>query len=50
MAEIPLLRDDTGDERVSFAAICDLHIGDKSAEVWLLVRPASEFANGLLPD
>jgi len=49
MAEIPLLRDDSGDDRVGFAAICDLHIGPESEEAWLLVRPASDFATGLLP-
>jgi len=50
VAEIPLLRDDLGDDRVSFADINDLHIGPQAEEAWLLVRPASEFASGLLPD
>ena len=50
MVEIPLLRDDSGDDRVSFSEVCDLHVGPESEEVWLLVRPANDFAAGLLPD
>jgi hypothetical protein len=49
MAEIPLLRDGAGDDRVGFGEIYDLHVGHESEEAWLLVRPASDFATGLLP-
>jgi hypothetical protein len=49
VVEIPLLRDGSGTERVSLADICAMQIGLKSEEVWLLVRPAAEYANGLLP-
>jgi len=49
MVEIPLLRDELGHDRVSLVEVNGLHIGRNSEEVWLLVRPASEYANGLLP-
>jgi hypothetical protein len=49
IVEIPLLRDDSGKDLVTFTDIKGLHIGHESEEVWLLVQPASEFADGLLP-
>jgi hypothetical protein len=49
MVEVPLLRDESGHDRVSLVEINGLHIGRESEEVWLLVRPASEYASGLLP-
>jgi hypothetical protein len=49
MVEIPLLRDESGHDRVSLVEINGLHVGRDSEEVWLLVRPASEYASGLLP-
>jgi hypothetical protein len=49
LVEIPLLRDDAGSQSASFAELRGVHIGTESEEVWLLVRPASEFADGLLP-
>jgi len=50
VVEVPLLRDESGQDPTSFAELREVHIGRESQEVWLLVRPASEFANGLLPD
>ena len=50
MVEVPLLRDESGTDSVSFTELCEIRIGPESLEVWLLVRPASEFAAGLLPD
>jgi hypothetical protein len=49
MVEIPLLRDESGHDPVSLVQINGLHIGRESEEVWFLVRPASEYASGLLP-
>ena len=49
LVEIPLLRDEPGGEAPSFTELRGVHIGSQSQEVWLLVRPASEFAEGLLP-
>lgn len=50
VVEIPLLRDELGTDAPSFAELQAVRIGNQSQEVWLLVRPASEFAEGLLPD
>jgi hypothetical protein len=49
MVEVPLLRNDSGNDRVSLVEVNGLHIGRGSEEVWLLVRPASEYASGLMP-
>ncbi len=50
VVETPLLRDGSGHDRTRFDELVDVHVGRKSEEVWLLVRPASAFATGLLPD
>jgi hypothetical protein len=50
VVEVPLLRDESGQDSTSLAELREVHIGRESQEVWLLVRPASEFAEGLLPD
>jgi hypothetical protein len=49
MVEMPLIRAESGGDQISFAEIKDLCIGRESEEAWLLVRPPSEFARGLLP-
>lgn len=49
MVEMPLLRDAAGDDPVTLVQLSAVHIGHQSREVWLLVRPASEYARGLLP-
>jgi hypothetical protein len=49
MVEIPLIREESGNDRVSIVEISGFHIGPESKEAWLLVQPASEFASGLLP-
>ena len=49
LVEIPLLRDGPGGEPPSFVDLRGVHIGSEAREVWLLARPASEFAEGLLP-
>jgi hypothetical protein len=48
VAEVPLLRDDAS-ETVHFTQIVDVRIGHDTKEVWLLLRPAADFADGLLP-
>jgi hypothetical protein len=50
VVEVPLMRDEAGGDAPSFADLRAVHIGRSSQEVWLLLRPASEFAPGLLPD
>jgi len=49
LVEVPLLRDEAGDDTVSLVDLEGVTIGKASEEVWLLVRPAKEFASGLLP-
>jgi hypothetical protein len=49
LVEVPLLRDETGDDQASLVDLATVHIGKASEEVWFLVRPADEFAAGLLP-
>jgi hypothetical protein len=49
VVEVPLLRDDGDDSRVSFVDLVGVRIGKASQEVWLLVRPTEDFAEGLLP-
>ncbi|HTC45519.1 MAG TPA: hypothetical protein VK696_10755 [Steroidobacteraceae bacterium] len=47
-AEVPLLRGES-DDTVSFKEVVDICIGRDAEEVWLLLRPASAFADGLMP-
>ncbi len=49
MVESPLIRDESGNDRVSFVELKAIHIGPESKEAWLLLEPASAFARGLLP-
>ena len=49
LVEVPLLRDEAGDDKTSLVDLAGVHVGKESEEVWLLVRPAKEFAAGLLP-
>lgn len=49
MVEMPLIRDESGNDRTSFVEISDLYIGRESEEAWLLVRPVADFGVGLLP-
>ena len=49
IAEVPLLRDESPDDTISFTAVVDICIGRNAEEIWLLLRPASAFADGLMP-
>lgn len=49
LVEVPLLRDETNDDKASLVDLAGVSIAKASEEVWLLVRPAEEFASGLLP-
>ncbi|HTY94587.1 MAG TPA: hypothetical protein VMC02_11900 [Steroidobacteraceae bacterium] len=49
LVELPLLRNGEGGEQVRLEEIVAIHVGKSSEEVWLLVRPAGDFAAGLLP-
>jgi hypothetical protein len=48
IAEVPLLRGES-DDTVSFKEVVDICIGRDAEEVWLLLRPVSAFADGLMP-
>lgn len=50
LVEVPLLRDEPDHDKTSLVGLAGVHVGKASEEVWLLVRPAEEFAEGLLPD
>ena len=50
LVEVPILRPETKDYRVSFGDVHDIVVGQKSFEIWLLVRPRSEYRDEDLPD
>jgi hypothetical protein len=49
LVEVPVLRDETGDDQPRLVDVAGIHIGREAQEVWFLVRPAAEFAAGVLP-
>jgi hypothetical protein len=49
VAEVPLLRGEAADDKVHLADIVDICVGREAQEVWFLLRPAADFADGLLP-
>ncbi len=49
LLELPLIRDDAGDDQLSLEDVAGIHIGRGSEEVWFLAKPAEDFASGLLP-
>lgn len=50
LVETPLIREGVADSEIRFSEIMDVHIGTESREVWLLLRPRSQFAAEWLPD
>jgi hypothetical protein len=48
--EVPIVRPQTNNNRVSFGEVHDIVVGQKSFEVWLLVRPRNEYRDDDLPD
>jgi hypothetical protein len=49
LVECPLMRNEAGGDAISFEDVVAVHVGKSAEEVWLLVRPAGDFAAGLLP-
>ena len=49
VVKLPLDRDKPGHMHLSNAEIRDMHVGEASQEVWLLVRPRNEYPNESLP-
>jgi len=50
VAELPLLREEGARVYPKLADVVGVHVGKSSGDVWLLMRPAVDFAEGLLPD
>ena len=48
--EVPVVRPGTGTYQVSFGDLHDIVVGQKSFEIWLLVRPRSEYRDEDLPE
>jgi hypothetical protein len=49
VAEAPLLRGESAGENVHFTDVIEVRFDHDADEVWLLLRPAADFADGLLP-
>jgi|SRR6185437_7396797 len=50
LVEVPLVRPEAKNYRVSFSDVRDIVVGQKSFEIWLLVRPRSEYRDQDLPE
>lgn len=50
LVEVPIVRPQTKDCRIGFGDVHDVVVGQKSFEVWLLVKPRSEYRAEDLPD
>jgi hypothetical protein len=48
--EVPIVRPETKDYRIGFGDVHDIVVGQKSFEIWLLVRPRSEYRDEDLPE
>ena len=50
MVEVPIVRPQTNNSPVGFGDVHDIVVGPKSFEIWLLVRPRSEYRDEDLPE
>ena len=50
MVEVPIVRPQTNNSPVGFGDVHDIVVGQKSFEIWLLVRPLSEYRDEDLPE
>jgi hypothetical protein len=50
LVEVPIVRPEMRNYRVSFGAVYDIVVGQKSLEIWLLVRPRGEYRDDDLPE
>ena len=48
--EVPVVRPRTNNAPVGFGDVYDIVVGQKSFEIWLLVRPRSEYRDEDLPE
>jgi hypothetical protein len=50
VVEVPIVRPSTGNSPVGFGDVHDIVVGQKSFEIWLLVKPRSEYRDEDLPE
>jgi len=50
VVEVPVVRPDPKSVQVSFGPVHDIVVGHRSFEIWLLVRPRSEYRDEDLPE
>jgi hypothetical protein len=50
LVEVPIVRPETQNVRLSFGDVHDIVVGQTSFEIWLLVRPRSEYREEDLPE
>jgi hypothetical protein len=50
VAQVPVVRPETRNYRVGFGDVHDIVVGQKSFEIWLLVKPRSEYRDEDLPE
>jgi hypothetical protein len=50
LVEVPIVRPQTNNYRVGFGDVHDIVVGQKSLEIWLLVKPRSEYRDEDLPE
>jgi hypothetical protein len=50
VVEVPVVRPGPQNVRVSFGPVHDMVVGQRSFEIWLLVRPRSEYRDEDLPE
>jgi hypothetical protein len=48
VAELPLVREEGAPVLTRLVPVVEVHIGSHAEEIWLLLRPAAEFAAGTL--
>jgi hypothetical protein len=50
VVEVPIVRPETNNSPVGFGEVHDIVVGQKSFEIWLLVKPRSEYRDEDLPE
>ena len=50
LIQLPLAEEDVGKKPQQLVPLAGVHVGVNSGEVWLLVRPISEYSSEVLPD
>jgi hypothetical protein len=50
LVEVPIVRPEAQDYEIGFGDVHDIVVGQKSFEIWLLVKPRSEYRDEDLPE